>query len=206
MIEIMISRKNRLEPTLILQSVNDVTNCKRNKTEKHFFSVFIKYTHLTLIQPRLNPGIKKFAGSGIKFCNNFGIRDQNLRLKCGICRQKIYLVTTLTFSRNVSSGVSKFDFSDNFVSKNSAKMHNFTSWHCRGASLSLRSKHFQPSSLFALVPTFSTNSGGNACYASYRWANFDRFSYTLGYRRPLESRGLQRVAPVRGGALDLCPV
>ena len=111
-----------------------------------------------------------------------------------------------TFSRNVSSGVSKFDFSDNFVSKNSAKMHNFTSWHCRGASLSLRSKHFQPSSLFALVPTFSTNSGGNACYASYRGANFDRFSYTLGYRRPLESRGLQRVAPVRGGALDLCPV
>ena len=111
-----------------------------------------------------------------------------------------------TFSRNVSSGVSKFDFSDNFVSKNSAKMRNFTSWHCRGASLSLRSKHFQPSSLFAPVPTFSTNSGGNACYASYRGANFDRFSYTLSYRRPLESRGLQRVAPVRGGALDLCPL
>ena len=89
-------RKNRLEPTLILQSVNDVTNCKRNKTEKHFFSVFIKYTQLTLIQPRLNPGIKKkFMGSGIKFCNNFGIRDQNFRLKCGISRQKIYLVTTL---------------------------------------------------------------------------------------------------------------
>ena len=108
--------------------------------------------------------------------------------------------------RNVSSGVSKFDFSDNFVSKNSAQMYNFTSWHCRGASLSLRSKHFQPSSLFALVPTFSTNSGRNACYASYRGANFDRFSYTFGYRRPLESRGLQWVAPVRGGALDLCPV
>ena len=114
-----------------------------------------------------------------------------------------------TFSRNVSSGVSKFDFSDNFVSKNSAQMHNFTSWHCRGASLSLRSQHFQPSFLFALVPTFSTNSGGNACYASYvryRGADFDRFSYTFGYRRPLESRGLKRVAPVRGGALDLCPV
>ena len=110
-----------------------------------------------------------------------------------------------TFSRNVSSGVSKFDFSDNFVSKNSAQMHNFTSWHCRGASLSLRSKYFQPSPLFAPVPTFSTNSGGNACYASYRGANFDRFSYTFGYRRPLESR-VKRVAPVRGGALDLCPV
>ena len=70
MIEIMISRKNRLEPTLILQSVNDVTNCKRNKTEKHFFSVFIKYTQLTLIQPRLNSGIKKKI---------HGIRDQVLQ-------------------------------------------------------------------------------------------------------------------------------
>ena len=69
MIEIMISRKNRLEPTLILQSVNDMTNCKRNKTEKHFFSVFIKYTQLTLIQPRLNPGMKKIHG----------IRDQVLQ-------------------------------------------------------------------------------------------------------------------------------
>ena len=69
MIEIMISRKNRLEPTLILQSVNDVTNCKRNKTERRFFSVFIKYTQLTLIQPRLNPGIKKIHG----------IRDQVLQ-------------------------------------------------------------------------------------------------------------------------------
>ena len=38
----MITRKNRLEPTLILQSVNDVTNCKRNQKEKHFFSVFYK--------------------------------------------------------------------------------------------------------------------------------------------------------------------
>ena len=66
-IEIMITRKNRLEPTLILQSVNDVTNCKRNKKEKHFFSVFIKYTQL--IQPRLNLRIKKIHG----------IRDQVLQ-------------------------------------------------------------------------------------------------------------------------------
>ena len=72
MIEIMITRENRLEPILILQSINDVTNYKRNQNEKHFFSVFIKYTQL--IQPRLNQGIKKttessFAkilGSGIK--------------------------------------------------------------------------------------------------------------------------------------------
>ena len=33
-----------LETTLILQSVNVVTNFRRNKKEKHFFSVFIKYT------------------------------------------------------------------------------------------------------------------------------------------------------------------
>ena len=75
MIEIMITRKNRLEPTLILQSVNDVTDCKGNQKEKHFSSVFIQYTQF--IQPRLDPGIKKnsrdqessFAtilGSGIK--------------------------------------------------------------------------------------------------------------------------------------------
>ena len=75
MIEIMIMRKNRLEPILILQSVNDGTNCKRNQKQKHFFSVFIKYTQL--VQPRLNPGIKTFTESGIKFCKNFGIKDQN---------------------------------------------------------------------------------------------------------------------------------
>ena len=67
MIETMIALKNKLEPTLILQSVNDVTNCKRNKKEKHFFSVFIKYTQL--IQPRLNLRIKKIHG----------IRDQVLQ-------------------------------------------------------------------------------------------------------------------------------
>ena len=67
MIEIMITRKNRLEPTLILQSVNDVTYCKRNLKEKHFFPVFIKYAQL--IQPTLNPGIKKIHG----------IRDQVLQ-------------------------------------------------------------------------------------------------------------------------------
>ena len=82
MIEIMISRKNRLEPTLILQSVNDMTNCKRYKTEKHFFSVFIKYTQLTLIQPRLNPGIKKnsrYQGSSFATILGSGIKILNVR-------------------------------------------------------------------------------------------------------------------------------
>ena len=66
----MITRKNRVEPNLILQSVNNVTNCKGNKKEKHFFfSVFIKYSQL--IQPRLNPGFKKITGSGIKCLQQF---------------------------------------------------------------------------------------------------------------------------------------
>ena len=33
------------------------------------------------------------------------------------------------------SDVSKFDFSDNFVSKNSAQIQQFTSWHCRVINL-----------------------------------------------------------------------
>ena len=34
-------------------------------------------------------------GSGIKICSNFGIGDQNLRSKCGIRWEKMYIVTTL---------------------------------------------------------------------------------------------------------------
>ena len=33
------------------------------------------------------------------------------------------------------AGVSKFDFSDNFVSKNSAQIQNFAIWRCRGVKL-----------------------------------------------------------------------
>ena len=36
MIETMIALKNKLEPTLILQSVNDVINCKRNQKDIFF--------------------------------------------------------------------------------------------------------------------------------------------------------------------------
>ena len=64
MIETMIALKNKLEPTLILQSVNDVTNCKRNQKGKQFF---LQYTQL--IQPGLNLGIKQIHG----------IRDQVLQ-------------------------------------------------------------------------------------------------------------------------------
>ena len=38
-------------------------------------------------------GSKNFLG-----VKDFGIRDQNLRSKCGIRREKIYLVTTLLFT------------------------------------------------------------------------------------------------------------
>ena len=42
MIETMIVLKSKLEPTLILQSVNDVTNYKRIQKEKIFFCSFYK--------------------------------------------------------------------------------------------------------------------------------------------------------------------
>ena len=35
------------------------------------------------------------------------------------------------------SEFTKFDFCDNFVSKNSAQMHNFTTWYSRGDNLQL---------------------------------------------------------------------
>ena len=71
----MITRKNRLEPTLILQSVNDVTNCKRN--EKPLFSVFYKVyavnpTQIESRDKKKNRGIRdqvlqKFWNQGSKF-------------------------------------------------------------------------------------------------------------------------------------------
>lgn len=39
-IEMMITQKNRLEPNLFFQSVNDATNCKRNR-RRHFILYFI---------------------------------------------------------------------------------------------------------------------------------------------------------------------
>ena len=66
MVEFMITRKNKLKPTLILQFVNNVTNCTKNEKKETLFSVLTKYTQL--IQPRLNPGIKKNSrGQGSKF-------------------------------------------------------------------------------------------------------------------------------------------
>ena len=46
-------------------------------------------------------------GSGIKICSNFRIRDQNLRSKCGIRWEKIYLVTTLRCNQPCTLCVNK---------------------------------------------------------------------------------------------------
>ena len=45
-----------------------------------------------------------FTGSGIKIYKDFGIRDQNLRPKCGISGKKIYRVTTLPRGTSKSGG------------------------------------------------------------------------------------------------------
>ena len=90
MIEIMIMRKNRLEPILILQSVNDGTNCKRNQKQKHFFSVFIKYTQL--VQTRLNPGIKNSRNQGSSFAKILGSRIKIKGLNVGSVGKKYTLL------------------------------------------------------------------------------------------------------------------
>ena len=66
MIEIKITRKNRREPTLILQSANDVTNKIVKEIEKRDTD-FIWYFIQFLASTELNPGIKRFSrdqGSG----------------------------------------------------------------------------------------------------------------------------------------------
>ena len=70
MIEIRITRQNRLEPTLILQSVNDVTNCKRETLFFSFYKLYAVNVNPTQIESRdqKNQG-SSFAtilGSGIK--------------------------------------------------------------------------------------------------------------------------------------------
>ena len=97
MIETMIALKNKLEPTLILQSVNDVTNCKRNQKEKFFFCSFNKVyaANPTRIESRdetnswnQESSFAKILGSGIKI---YG-------LNVGSLGKKIYLITTLIFA------------------------------------------------------------------------------------------------------------
>ena len=63
---IMITQNNRREPTLILQSANDVTNkIVKEIEERHFIWYFIQFLARTT---ELNPGIKRFSrdqGSGL---------------------------------------------------------------------------------------------------------------------------------------------
>ena len=65
-IEIMITRKNRQEPTLILQSASDMTNKIVKEIEKRdAFNIW--YFIQVLASTELNPGIKRFSrdqGSG----------------------------------------------------------------------------------------------------------------------------------------------
>ena len=52
MIETMIALKNKLEPTLILQSVNDVTNCKRETLFFSFYKLYAVNVNPTQIESR----------------------------------------------------------------------------------------------------------------------------------------------------------
>ena len=99
MIEIMITRKNRREPTLILQSANDVTNkiAKRSRKERHFIWYFIQF----LASTELNLGIKRFSrdqGSGLAT-----ILDQVSKCYGQNVRSvgKIYLVKTLLYNKTM---------------------------------------------------------------------------------------------------------
>ena len=91
MIEIMITRKNRREPTLILQSANDVTNKIVKEIEKRdtLFGISFSFSKYR-IESRNQ---KIFTGSGIRICNNFGSGIKILWPKCEISRENTYLVT-----------------------------------------------------------------------------------------------------------------
>ena len=100
-IEIMITRKNRREPILILQSASDMTNkiVKEIENRDTLFgisssSVFSKYR----IESRDQ---KIFTGSGIRICNNFGSGIKILWPKCEISRENIYLVKTLLYNKTM---------------------------------------------------------------------------------------------------------
>ena len=80
MIEIKITRKNRREPTLILQSANDVTNKIVKEIEKRdtdFIWYFIQFLASTV----LTPGIKYFHGIMDQDSQQFWIRYQNFMAK-----------------------------------------------------------------------------------------------------------------------------
>ena len=81
MIEIMITRKNRREPTLILQSANDVTNKIVKEIEKrdsfwYFIQFLVRSTELN------RQGSKDFRGIRDQdYLQQFWIRYQNFMAK-----------------------------------------------------------------------------------------------------------------------------
>ena len=99
MIEIMITRKNRREPTLILQSANDVTNKIVKEIEKRdtLFGISFSFQQ---VQNWLQ-GSNIFTGSGIRICNNVGSGIKILWPKCEISRENIYLVKTLLYNKTM---------------------------------------------------------------------------------------------------------
>ena len=76
LIEIMITRKDRREPTLILQSANDVTNNIVKEIEKRDTSFGISF--IFLASTELNPAIKYFNGIRDQDLQQFWISYQNL--------------------------------------------------------------------------------------------------------------------------------
>ena len=86
-IEIMINRKNRVEPTLILQSVNNVTNCKGNNKEQHFFFSFYKVFAVNPTQ--IESRVQKNHGIGDQvLATILGSRGTKMGWNCDSDREK----------------------------------------------------------------------------------------------------------------------
>ena len=98
MIETMIALKNKLEPTLILQSVNDVTNCKRNQKGKQFF--FCSFYKVYAANPTRfeSRDQTNSRDQGSSFATILGSGIKIYGLNVGSFGKKVYLITTLIFA------------------------------------------------------------------------------------------------------------
>ena len=95
MIETMIALKNKLEPTLILQSVNDVTNCKRETLFFSFYKLYAVNVNPTQIESRDQ---KNSRDQGSSFATILGSGIKIYGLNVGSFGKKVYLITTLIFA------------------------------------------------------------------------------------------------------------
>ena len=73
----------------------------------------------------------------LQFVLVFYVCSLNMHMPLAFSKVKLKLKTHSKTHALVGTplGVSKFDFSGNFVSRNSAQIQNFTRWHCRGVNL-----------------------------------------------------------------------